>query len=288
MGPRSKILSALVAVACGLALAAPAFAGAPFVISASHQQAVVWAVGDGADGGTGGRAVAELIATRGLDRFLYLGDVYESGTLDEFGSNYAPLFGRFDPIAAPTPGNHEYGNLDVGYEPYWERARGRTPPLWYSFSAGGWQILSLDSMSPLEPGSPQLSWLRSRLRRTPRFGTCRIAFTHKPRYSAGMHGDEPELEPLWRTLAGRARILLAGHDHHMQRNAPIDGIVQFVSGAGGHALRDANAEDPHAAFVEDGRDGALRLGLRPRRALASFLAADGELLDRKRIRCHRP
>ena len=41
---------------------------------------------------------------------------------------------------------------------------------------------------------------------------------------------------LWRTLAlGGADVVLAGHDHHYERFAPIDGIRSFVV-AGGRAL----------------------------------------------------
>ena len=41
----------------------------------------VWAVGDGADGGRASRAVENLVVTSGrVDRFLYLGDVYPTGT----------------------------------------------------------------------------------------------------------------------------------------------------------------------------------------------------------------
>jgi hypothetical protein len=74
----------------------------------------------------------------------------------------------------------------------------------------------------------------------------------------------------------------------MERRLPVGGLTQLISGAGGHNPRDANEADPGVAFLEDGRTGALRLRLRPRRALASFLATDGSVLDSKRVRCARP
>ena len=41
---------------------------------------------------------------------------------------------------------------------------------------------------------------------------------------------------LWRTLArAGADVVLAGHDHHYERFAPIDGIRSFVVGTGGRS-----------------------------------------------------
>jgi hypothetical protein len=64
-----------------------------------------------------------MVSSHRVDRLLYLGDVYESGTAAEFESNYRPLYGRFDSIAAPTIGNHEWPNVATGYVPYWTAAR---------------------------------------------------------------------------------------------------------------------------------------------------------------------
>ena len=271
----------------GSAAEAAAPGWTPFVSALAGKRATVWALGDAADGGSKGMAVAEMLDARRVGRFLYLGDVYDTGTADEFAGNYAPAFGRFDDVAAPTIGNHEYDNRHSGYEPYWEAAKGRPPMPWYSFRVAGWQFLSLNSMEPLTPGSPQDDWLRRRLRRTPGAGNCRIAFTHKPRFSAGPHGDQDEIAPAWSALAGRAKLLLGGHDHHLERRAPVDGITQLVAGAGGHHLRDADELDPGAAFVDDSHFGAVRLQLRRNGAIVSFVADDGELLDRTRIGCTR-
>jgi hypothetical protein len=139
----------------------------------------------------------------------------------------------------------------------------------------------------MDEGSEQLAWLSRRLARTPRFGSCRIAFTHYPRYSAGSHGDHDEMEPVWQLLQGRARLLLAGHDHDLERFRPVGGLIQMISGAGGISLRDANEADPRTAFVADDHFGALRLELRRGWAVASFVSIDGEVLDRKPIHCAR-
>ena len=51
---------------------------------APANRAIVWAVGDGADGSPIARKLARLIAADQPDRFLYLGDVYPSGTATRF------------------------------------------------------------------------------------------------------------------------------------------------------------------------------------------------------------
>lgn len=253
--------------------------------SRSKPRSVVWAVGDAADGGSAGRAVAAMIASHRLDRLIYLGDVYENGTAQEFASNYRPLYGRYDRITAPTIGNHEWPNVATGYVPYWTAARGMPPPFWYAFGVSGWQLISLNANAPSVTSPQQLNWLRNQVERTPRYGTCRIAITHQPFMSAGLHGDLSALQPYFDVLAGHASIWLSGHDHDMQRLRPDSGITQLVDGAGGNELYPVNRNDPRLAFFDDTHHGALRLKLKPGRAVISFIATDGSVLNRSAVSC---
>ncbi len=248
--------------------------------------AVIWAVGDGADGGDAARDVAERISAEPFDRFLYLGDVYDDGTREEFERNYDTVYGDLSQRTASTPGNHDWENRDEGYDPYWAEVHGKPIEPWYAFEMGGWEVLSLNSEEPVELGSPQHDWLEDRLTEP---NDCRIAFFHSPRFSASEehHGDDSEMEALWEALKGHATIVIGGHDHDMQRFKPVDGMTQFVSGAGGHYLYEL-ADDPRLAFGNDSDYGALRLELRPGVATHSFVTADGEELDRGSLRCQRP
>lgn len=257
--------------------------GGSWMPSRPERHSVVWAIGDGADGGSASRAVATMVASRRADRLLYLGDVYETGTSAEFQSNYRPAYGRFDSITAPTIGNHEWPNVATGYVPYWSSVRGAPPPLWYAFAVSGWQLISLDSNLPTSPD--QLGWLRNEIRSTPRYGNCRIVFMHHPFFSAGLHGDLTALQSVFGELRGHATIALAGHDHDMQRLRRVNGITQFVEGAGGRDLYPVNSGDPRLAFFDDTHHGALRLGLRPGAATASFIAREGTTLDSSSVRC---
>jgi hypothetical protein len=256
--------------------------GFPFVGSVRGQHAVVWAVGDGANGSAQARAVAARIAKGPVDRLLYLGDVYEDGTAQEFRDRYATTYGRLARVTAPTVGNHDAPNESSGYDPYWRRALGAAPADWYAFRAGGWEVISLDSEDPHASGSAQYRWLRRRLRAP---GTCRIAFWHRARFSADTHhGDQEDMAPLWDALHGHAAIVLAGHAHDMQRLRPIDGITAFVSGAGGDELYPLR-RDARLAFGDDSSYGALRLRLRRGAAAYAFVTADGRILDSGTVRC---
>ena len=186
-------------------------------------------------------------------------------------------------MTAPTPGNHDGPHADQGYDPYWEEALGAPTPPYYTFRVSGWQALSLNSEIDHEPRSPQLRWLH---RQVATDGDCRIAFWHRPRFSAGLdHGDQEDIDPLWGALRGRARIVLNGHDHDMQRFRPRGGVMEFVSGAGGASLYGVDESDPRLRYFNDSEYGALRLELRPRRADYSFVTAAGEVLDEGTLSC---
>lgn len=243
--------------------------------------ATVWAVGDGADGGTEALELAKLIPAS-ADRFLYLGDVYEDGTMEEFERNYEPVYGRLAPISAPTIGNHGWPNVATGYMPYWAEEAGGATPLYYSFRLAGWELLSLNSEGGPAELAEQLRWLEGELSEP---GSCRLAFWHTPRYNAGLHDDEDDVEPFWDALSGRAALVLNGHDHNTQRFKPIGGTVQIIAGAGGREFYEVDAADPRLAFSDDSQAAALRLELEPGKAAFSVVAASGQELDSGAVDC---
>ena len=245
---------------------------------------VVWAIGDGADGTRRSARVASLVAADDPRAVLYLGDVYEHGTREEFERKvrgpYRPLLRRM----LPTPGNHDWPNHAEGYDPFWKSVTGKPTAPWYATRIGGWQILSLNSEAPHDRGSEQLRWLREKVRGG---GTCRIAVWHRPRFSAGSHGDQRDTQPLWEATRGRAALVLSGHDHNLQRFKPRAGTVQIVSGAGGRERYPIREDDPRLAFGDDDHHGALRMTLHPRRADLDFVSSDGTVLDRSSVGCRR-
>ena len=248
----------------------------------ASERAVVWAAGDVATQGARADRVAALVRAGRPDRFLYLGDVYETGTLADFRRWYHPRFGALARITDPTIGNHEWANRRSGFYAYWAARTGRRPRLWSRTRIAGWDLLKLTSEAPHRPGSPQVGWLK---RAVAGGGDCRIAFWHRPRLSAGTHGNASDLDPLWNRLVGRARAVISGHDHDLQRHRPRRGLVQYVAGAGGrerYALDDAH---PSLAWGTDDSDGALRIVLSRGRALLEFRDPSGAVLDRSRLIC---
>ena len=263
-----------------LAVVAASLAMAP----ASSAETRVWAVGDGAVPARTDDRLASRVAREGIDRLLYLGDVYESGTARDYATNYGSSWGRFKRITHPTPGNHEWGNREEGYDPYWgSRAPRSGGGHYYSFNIGGWHLVSLNSHEASGPRSAQAAWLARDLKRYP--GTCTIAFDHRPRYSAGGHGDAPDLEPLYSRLAGRSVALLSAHEHHYQRLRKQRGITQFVVGSGGRELRDLDDSDPRLAAFDRRHHGALRLALRRGRVDYRFVRTNGSHGDAGSLRC---
>jgi hypothetical protein len=244
--------------------------------------AVVWAVGDGADGGDAAQRLAQRIAADRPARLLYLGDVYERGSSEDFREGYGTVYGPLAAATAPTPGNHEWPAHRDGYDPYWRARTGTATPPWYSFRIGGWRILSLNSEAPHGTGSAQLAWLRRELRRDA--GTCALAFWHRPLQSAGRHGDQDDVAPLWDALRGKASLVINAHDHDSQRFRARDGIVEYVAGAGGKS-RYGLGDDPRLAFGDDEHDAALRLELRGGAATLAFVSSEGDILDRSTVTC---
>ena len=119
--------------------------------------------------------------------------------------------------------------------------------------------------------SPQLQWLERKVRGP---GNCRIAFWHGPRFNAGKHSGDDSIESFWDALGGRAKLVLNGHDHNMQRQAGRDGIVQLISGAGGDKQYPSDPDYPGLRFASDASPGAC--------AFASGLAGPLRLRRRRR------
>lgn len=294
MGPRAWILGVLlvlVAAAAAVVLAeekvehlvAPETGAlrpphGEWIPSVPGRSAEVWAVGDANPPRSAG--VARLIRQADPDRILYLGDVYPRGSRDDF-RRWAKPFGRLVRRMAPTPGNHDWPEAREGYEPFWEKVTGETPPTYYTFRAGGWEILSVNAEHPERRAVK--NWLGERVLSG---GDCRIAFWHRPRYSAGFHdGGNRQVKEYWEALQGHTRMIVTGHDHNMQRMRARDGIVEFVAGAGGRRLYPVDESDRRLAVSNDTRYGALHLALSPGRARWRFVAVGGGVLASGLVRC---
>jgi hypothetical protein len=271
----------LLAIA-GVAVAAAAWLPAG---AAAQGHQVVWAVGDAQAKDLQKQAsVASMIQAGGLQRLLFLGDLTEDGTAAEYANAYGPTYGQMKSLTSPTIGNHDYPRRAQGYDPYWGPAvRQPGGGHWYSFDLGGWHFVSLSSMEDHGTDSEQLAWLRNDLARYS--GSCTIAFTHYPRYSAGPQWNNSSLEPFWAALRGHAVLFLSGHAHNYQRLNPVRGITQFVVGTGGGDFGHPDYWDPRLASKADRYNGALRLELATGGARFGFASTDGVTRDSGQFNC---
>jgi hypothetical protein len=236
---------------------------------------VLVGAGDIADcSSTGDEATADLLDS--IDGTVFtLGDnAYEAGTPGEFRRCYAPTWGRQLARTMPVPGNHEYGTAGAaGYFGYFGAAASDPDRGYYAYDRGAWRIYALNSncadIGGCGAGSVQERWLRADLAANPR--RCVLAIWHHPRFSSGLHGNDPSTQALWEALydAG-AELILNGHDHTYERFAPqspsgrVDtrtGIVEMVVGTGGRSHYDFPTIRANSIVRDDTSYGVLRLEL---------------------------
>jgi len=241
---------------------------------------VVAAVGDGASGEPAANSVVNTIRSWSPNLFLYLGDVYEDGSYSEFTNWYEDSFGVLRPITDPVIGNHEYTGSDAaGYFDYWNNE-----PNYYSFDAGGWHFIALNSTSQFQSvnWSGELSWLQNDL--AAHAGDCIIAFWHHPLFNIGPEGPTTRIQDFWTPLANaRATLVLNGHDHDYQRWQPLDangnpsatGLTEIVSGTGGHSRQAMVRSDSRVVSSVGNVFGALQLQLSPTSAEFKFFTVSG-------------
>jgi len=184
------------------------------------------------------------------DIVIPLGDTqYDEGRLAAFRASYALHWGLERWRSRPVVGNHEYlSSPDAhGYFMYFGPEAGPPGKGWYSYDAGAWHVVALNSNCMLvrcDRSSRQYRWLADDLEASP--GPCTLVSFHHARFSSGPHGDDPELlllRPIWRLLYRRGvDLVVNAHDHIYERFAPMDpgghrdpefGTREFIVGTGG-------------------------------------------------------
>ena len=248
----------------------------------------------------GMEGTAKVLEAIRPDAVLTLGDhQYPSGSLADFDASYADTWGAFRDITFPVPGNHDYETPGArGYFAYFGKRGGEPDKGYYSYDLGAWHLIALNSechqIGGCGDSDPQARWLRHDLEAHPR--KCVLAYWHRPRFSSGMHGNDHELDALWRILAGaRADVVLAGHDHDYERFTPMnadgeadpEGVTQFVAGTGGQSHYKFRSPKPTSKVRITGRDGVLRLQLIEQAYAWEFTSAPrGDVLDSGNGQCH--
>ncbi|TMM22261.1 MAG: hypothetical protein E6F95_08370 [Actinobacteria bacterium] len=233
----------------------------------------ILAVGDGPSNEVTSNAVASRIAALDPPLFLFLGDVYETGTFTEFRNHYGAseldtpgagtLWGETADITQPTLGNHEKPN-SAAFIDYWH---GR--PLFTSFTFGGTLFLDMNSSASMSATSAQYQFVKSAVT-NPSAPNCIVAFWHIPAVVTNTSVTAGQTA-MWALLANNGvDLLVTGHQHKMVEFNPLDAdlnptpqahLVQLVSGAGGHKLAGPTSVGARVAWSKGGTAGLLSLSL---------------------------
>ena len=243
------------------------------------EKATVTVAGAGDICDTSGNAckgTSDLIVSINPTAVFTAGDnAYDSGTLSEYNNRYAPTWGRFKSLTSPSPGNHEYGTSGAkGYFDYFNGVGNQTGPAgdrskgYYSWDAGDWHFIALNTMSGGTVASAQVTWLKNDLAANTK--PCTAAYFHHPLLSRGSYSGYSQVKPFWDALyAAKADLVMVGHDHNYQRYgkmdpnkaAASDGIRQILVGTGGRAFYDISGSHPLLEASNDSTFGVLKLTL---------------------------
>jgi hypothetical protein len=232
--------------------------------------ATILAAGDIGECGFGALETGALLDTL-AGTVTPLGDLaYMHGSNANFADCYAPAWGRHIGRTRPVPGNHEYETPGAsGYFDYFGDRAGVRGQGYYAYNAGPWRMIALNSELPMQPGSPQITWLREELEANKT--ACTLAYWHRPLYSSGQNDNNPDTRLLWSTLIEfGAEVVLNGHDHLYERFErqdaqgrpdPVNGLRQFTVGTGGAHLTPPRGVKPNSAVRSAASYGVLVLTL---------------------------
>ncbi len=249
-------------------------------------------------GSSGTQATADLLGQIQGTIFTAGNNAYDRGTFQEFAQCFDPTWGQYKSRIYPAVGDNDY--LTGGATPYFqyfgERA-GDPSKGYYSFDAGSWHVVVLNSVCRSAGGcgldSPQVAWLKDDL--DSHTSQCTLAIWQSPLYSSGQIGGTKSVLPFWTVLydAG-ADVVVNGLDRDYERFAPMDpfgtldqdkGIREFVVGTGGGGVRPMNSPQPNSEYTIAYTYGVLELKLKkgsyswefvPQAGMGATDSGDGE------------
>src|SRR5262249_55814215 len=111
------------------------------------------------------------------------------------------------------------------------------------------------------------------------------AIWHHPRYSSGEHGNNSNMDTIWRDLANAgADVIINGHDHNYERFTPMDatgaadpnGMREFVVGTGGAEQRPMGTIRATSEVSNAATYGVLKLTLGDGSYTWEFLPISGQ------------
>ena len=249
----------------------------------------------------GDAATAALLTKIGGSVFTLGDNAYETGSASDYAKCYGPTWGHFLSRTHPAPGNHDYYTSPsaAGYFGYFGSRAGPKGKGYYSYNAGAWHVVVLNSecasVGGCGAGSPEERWLRADLAAHP--ATCTLAYWHTPRFSSGtLYGSDAGYQPFWQALYDNgADVVLSGHEHVYERFAPQTpsgksdpafGIRQFTVGTGGEGHYGFGNPVANSQVRNDTTFGVLALTLHSSSYGWRFVPAGGTFTDQGTASCH--
>jgi hypothetical protein len=196
------------------------------------------------------------------------------GSTADYANCYDPTWGRHKARTRPAAGDNDYNTSGASpYFDYFGAAAGDAGKGYYSYDAGDWHVVVLNSncgqVGGCDSASPQGQWLRADLVANP--STCTLAYWHEPLFTS--RGGTSSVQDFWQILyeAG-ADVVLNGHRHYYERFAPQDangnpdpehGIREFVVGTGGDSSSSLGSPITNLEIQNGDTHGVLKLTLHP-------------------------
>jgi hypothetical protein len=255
------------------------------IVDPPGSDAVIVGAGDIAACG----AAAPFATAKLLDRipgivFTAGDNVHPEGSPTIYSECYGPTWGRHLWRTYPVPGNHDWDSSGaaIAYFGYFG-AVSAPPHGYYSYAAGVWHVVALNSNIAANAGSAQYEWLKTDLAASE--AACVLAVWHHPLFSSGQNGSSGRMRDAWRLLQDfGAEVVVSGHDHTYERFAPQDadgratsyGLRQFVVGTGGAGLYALGRRQANSEVFENGTWGVLKLTLKRRTYEWEFVPVDGQ------------
>ncbi|MCO4753225.1 MAG: metallophosphoesterase [Bacteriovoracaceae bacterium] len=200
--------------------------------------------GDAGTGTNEQKQVAKLLKEEDCKTYFYLGDIiYPKGlkSADDpmaqelFLDVYKDILKDRDMFL--MMGNHDYhGNVDAWIEIAKKHKRLHYPSHYYMVKLND---VCFPVMNTTDYKVQQLWWFAKL-----KMNSCKqkVLLGHHPAKSSGKHKSPYfPLNLFLQYAMSYANVYVAGHDHHLSYEGKVNGIDQFVSGAGGQ-LRDVNEE----------------------------------------------
>jgi hypothetical protein len=211
-------------------------------------------------------------------------NVYPAGSTTIYPECYGPSWGRHMWRTYPLPGNHDWDNSGAASAYFSYFGASAAPGLgYYSFNAGAWHILALNSNIAANAASAQYEWLKTDLAASAT--SCMLAIWHHPLYSSSLNGNSSRMRDVWRLLQQwGAEVVVTGHDHAYERYAPQDadgrasasGMREFVVGTGGYSLYDLVHREPNSEVFESHTWGVIKFTLKRQSYTWEFIPIDGQ------------